>query len=418
MKPSILYYSDCPFFAGCENMIANFLNEDYIKENFYVSFAFNYSDKYKKGLDSRVRNKDFKEYPLRLMKQISYIKPEDTSKMYFYFHKIFYAFYIPLNKYISIIVNILILFFFLKKQKIDVLHINNGGYPAANSCYAIVIASKLAGVKNLIYVVNNIADNYKHPYRWLDYPLDLLVKKWVTIFVTGSEFAGDKLKDVLKIDNSKHCTINNAIKPRKVTIPKDKFRKQYSVPSGKYLISVIANLEKRKGHIFLLKAILELKQSSLKELNAFFVFEGEGPEKTILKKFIKNNNLKSDVLMIDSIPDIFNLFNASDIVVLPSIANEDFPNVVLEAMSLGKPVIGTKIAGMLEQIDNNETGFIVEPKRPDELKQSILKLISNPKQIHEFSIRAKKKFENLYKTQLSVNKYLNLYKSLIYKNKK
>ncbi|NQU34606.1 MAG: glycosyltransferase family 4 protein [Bacteroidetes bacterium] len=413
MKPKILYYSDCPFFAGCENMIANFLNDQTIQKDFSVAFAYNQSEKYEQGLNSRVSNTDYLKFPLSLLKQISYRKPANSILVWTITHKAFFAFYIPFYKYVSILLNTIKLFSFFKRNKADILHINNGGYPAANSCYSAVIASKMAGINKIIYVVNNIAEDYQHPFRWLDYPFDFFIKKWVAVFITGSEFAGNKLKEVLKLDEKKHLTINNGIQERAITLTKKVFKEKYSIPGNKIIASVVANLEKRKGHIFLLEAILQIKKQYPQNLNSFFIFEGTGPEKTVLEKYIAENELAEQVLQVDYIPDIFNLLNASDFVILPSIANEDFPNVIIEAMSLGKPVIGTDIAGIPEQIENNKTGIVVKPKNPEELKQAIVRLASDSLLLQQFSLEAKKKFDSLYEKSISVKKYHNLYKSIL-----
>ena len=413
MKPSIIYYSDCSFFAGCENMIANFLNDQTIQKDFLVAFAYNYFEKYEQGLNFRVSNTDFQKLPIRLLKQLSYRKPVGSSVVWSIAHKVFYAFYIPLYKYLSILINTILLYRFFKKHKVDILHINNGGYPAANSCYSAVIAGKMTGINKIIYVVNNIAEDYTHPFRWLDYPIDFFIKRWVTFFITGSEYAGNRLKKVLKLDEKKQLTINNGIQKRAITLTKAEFKEKYSIPENKIIGSVVANLEKRKGHIYLLNAILMIKEQYPQNLIPVFIFEGIGQEKNNLKKYIKENELLENVLMIDYIPDIFNLINASDFVILPSIANEDFPNIVIEAMSLGKPVIGTNIAGIPEQIENNKTGFIVQPQNPEELKQAIIRLSSDPSLFQQLSIEAKIKFDSLYEKSISVQKYRNLYKSIL-----
>lgn len=413
MKPSILYYSDCSFFAGCENMIANFLNDQTIKKDFSISFAYNHSEKYEQGLNSRVSNSEYKKLPLNLLKQINYHKPVDSSLLWSFAHKTFFAFYIPVYKYFSIVYNTIILFRFLKNNKANILHINNGGYPAANSCYSAVIAAKMAGINNIIYVVNNLAEDYKHPFRWLDFPIDLCVKRWVTFFITGSEYAGERLRHVLALNKMKHLTINNGIQRRAITLTKEEFKEKYSIPKNRIIASVVANLEKRKGHIYLLNAVLQIKKQYTPEFIPVFIFEGNGPEKNILKQYIKENELQDDVLMIDYIPDIFNLLHTSDMIILPSIANEDFPNVVIEAMSLGKPVIGTNIAGIPEQIENNKTGYIVKPQNSEELKQAIIKLSSDPVLLQQFSNEAKMKFDSLFEKTISLQKYYNLYKSLI-----
>ena len=412
MKPSILYYSDCSFFAGCENMIANFLNDYNLNKDFAISFAFNYSEKYESGLNTRVINNYYQKLPIYLLRQVSYTKPTCSNVIWSIIHKFFFAFFIPFYKYVSIFINTILLYFFFIKRNIDILHINNGGYPAANSCYSAVLAARMAGITKIVYVVNNLADDYKHPFRWLDYPLDFFIKKWVTIFITGSKNAGERLQNVLNLNDKKLITINNGIHKREITLTKCEFKKKYSIPENRTIVSVVANLEKRKGHIYLLYAILQIKEQYSSEFNPFFIFEGFGPEKATLKNFIYENGLQEDVLMIDFIPDIFNLINTSEIIVLPSISNEDFPNIIIESMSLGKPVIGTKIAGIPEQIEDNKTGFLVQPKNPEELKNAIIKLLSNPSLIQQFSIEAKIKFDKLYEKSISIKKYIKLYRLL------
>ena len=413
MKPRILYYSDCPFFAGCENMIANFLNDQTILNDFSVAFAYNYSEKYEKGLNARISNVNYQKYPLHLMTQLVYHKPLNASPIYSIAHKVFFALFIPLHKYLSIVVNTFILFRFFIHKKIDILHINNGGYPAAYSCYSAVFAGKIAGIKKIVYVVNNQAEDYKHPFRWLDYPIDFFVKRWVTVFITGSEHAGIRLSQVLNLDKKKQHTINNGIKRRLITLTKTEFKVKYSIPEERIVASVVANMEKRKGHIFLLEAVLKIKNKYPKNLMPIFIFEGVGPEKDNLTQFISENELAEDVLMIDYIPDIFNLLNISDFVILPSIANEDFPNVIIEAMSLGKPVIGTDIAGIPEQIVHLKTGIVVKPQNSEELKQAIIKLTSDLSLIQQFSVEAQKRFDALFEKSISIKKYHYLYKSLL-----
>jgi len=413
MKSSILYYSDCSYFAGCENMIANFLNDQTIQENFTVSFAYNYSDKYEEGLNSRVYSCNYKKFPLRIMKQINYCKPKNSTLIWSIIHKAFFAFYIPIYKYVSILINTIILYHFFKNHRVDILHINNGGYPAANSCYSAVVAAKVAGINRILYVVNNIAEDYKHPFRWFDYPIDFFIKKWVTVFITGSEYAGNRLKKVLRLSKNKQITINNGILKRAITLTREEFKKKYSVPENKIIASVVANLEKRKGHIYLLNSIVQIKKQYKSDLIPVFILEGIGPEKSILKRFIKENQLQEHVLMIDYIPEIFNLLNISDIIILPSIENEDFPNIIIEAMSMGKPVIGTEIAGIPEQIINMETGIIIKPKNCEELKNAILFMVSNPNLVKKFSMEANKRFNTMFEKSISVKKYQELYYSLL-----
>ena len=91
--------------------------------------------------------------------------------------------------------------------------------------------------------------------------------------------------------------------------------------------------------------------------------------------------------LIGGLNNIFDLINASDVIILPSIENEDFPNIIIEAMSLGKPTIGSKIAGIPEQIDHNKNGYLINPKDDKDLLKKIIK-ISNKKKLKSFSNNA------------------------------
>ena len=67
-----------------------------------------------------------------------------------------------------------------------------------------------------------------------------------------------------------------------------------------------------------------------------------------------------------------------DIFVLPSAQPEPFGGVVMEAMALGLPVVGTNIGGTTEQVSDGETGFLVPPADPAAMATAIGKLAADP----------------------------------------
>lgn len=411
-KKTILIYSDCSFFAGCENMISNFLNSDEFYRKYKILFAYRKSIAYERGLYSRVHNDGFISIPIDLPKENLHkdllIKFRKDTLLY----KILAAIIILPWKYYSIFWAVFPLYKMLKKQKIEILHINNGGYPAAISSYSILIAAKIVGIKKIVYVVNNIAQDYKHPIRWFDYFLDIFVKNYVSIFITGSKNASKELSRVLKLDKSKVINIANGTRPREITKTKQEYLDSLNLNlNGRLLFSTVAILEERKGHIWLLKAIKHLKTIMSSADIPFFIFEGVGIQKKTLLEYISKNELEDDVMLIGNMEHIFNLLNASDVIVVPSISNEDFPNVIIEAMSLGKPVIGTNIAGIPEQINHDLNGYIVEPKNITALSDVMYKII-NKNVIKSFSINAINKFNSEFTIEHSIDRYLNTYQNL------
>jgi glycosyltransferase involved in cell wall biosynthesis len=406
--PTIYFYSDCSFFAGCENMIANFFNNQDFQEKYNVRLVYRNSPEYKIGLEKRIHLNINKTIPVTLLNQISFQYNYKIARLGL---KLIYIPY----KYFTILINAVILSCIFRKEKIDILHINNGGYPAAISCYAAVIAAKICGIKRIVYVVNNLAQPYNNIARFFDKPFDKMVVKNVNKFITSSTAAGKELISLLKIPHSNYATINNGISKREITQNKNDFKASNHIPADKIIFTTIANFERRKGHHYLLEAINKLKNSN----DAFFLnrihflLEGNGPEKNSVIEYIKYYNLSEHVQIIENVKDIYNLYNVTDVLVVPSIGNEDFPNVVLEAMSLGKPVIGTNIAGIPEQIDNMYTGIIIPPKNANELLNAILKICTESDYLKLFSINALNKFANQYKIGIAIQKYDKLYQNLL-----
>ena len=82
----------------------------------------------------------------------------------------------------------------------------------------------------------------------------------------------------------------------------------------------------------------------------------------------------------------------SDIFVLPSLS-EGFPLVILEAMASGLPIIATKVGGLPSIIHENENGFIIETKNPEQIAEKTIMLLDNKKLRNHISKNNKLKSE-------------------------
>ena len=403
-KKNILLFTDCPFFAGCENVIINLLNDQDFNNNFNLTYAYRYSKRYENGLNLKIISRSFPLIKLKLVNQFSYDSQIKLIKIILIIPLLFY-------KYFSLLINTIILYFKFKKNKSDILLLNNGGYPGAYSAYAAIFAAKLVNINKIFYIVNNQAQTYTHPSRWVDFFLDKLVVRFVQKFITGSNNSGKRLQYVLKLSDEKIITINNGVQINVFKNTEEEIKLMYNLPQSKIIALVGANLVKRKGHIYLLKAIQKLKVELNNNIGIHFVFAGDGEERENLINYIKLNNLNSDVSMLGHVNDIFSLINAVDILILPSISHEDFPYIIIEAMSLSKAVIGTKVAGIPEQIIDNLNGFLIKPFDDLALKNSLLKFINNPIIIKQFGIEGKRIFDDRFQVKISVNNYINLLNS-------
>jgi glycosyltransferase involved in cell wall biosynthesis len=118
------------------------------------------------------------------------------------------------------------------------------------------------------------------------------------------------------------------------------------------------------------------------------------------------------VIFIGREEHIFNLMNASDCILLPSIRDEDLPNVILEAMSLGKPIIASNLAGIPEEIDAN-SGVLVPPKDHRELAEGLMRILSDESFRTTLGKNARKRFHENFTHEKALNKYRTLYSGLL-----
>ena len=136
------------------------------------------------------------------------------------------------------------------------------------------------------------------------------------------------------------------------------------------VFGTVARLTVQKGHTYLLDALPKI----LSELpKARFVFVGDGPLRPSLEEEAERLGVAHAVKFLGSRSDVPELLHGFDVFVLPSLW-EGLPNVVLEAMATGLPVVATAVEGTVEAVVNGETGILVPSKQPEPLAEAILRI--------------------------------------------
>ncbi len=412
VKRRLHFYSDCWYFAGCEHMLLVLLADEDLLSQYQISFTYRYSSEYKAGLNSRAPATSAKIFPICLPDLDAQLKPICWRPARIVARALGYGLML---RYWFIIWDTLVLYRSWRNLQIDLLHINNGGYPGAASCTSAVFAARLLHVQTIVYVVNNIAEPYQSFLRWPDYLFDRLVARWVTLFVTGSACAAQTLRRVLSVSAGKVTNIPNGVTRVNATEDPQAVRERLAAHS-RFIVAVAAVLEERKGHVYLFRALDLMRQRGVHPLPLVIVI-GAGSQDDFLRDFVHRAGLQDAVHFVGQKQraDYLNLLNAADAVVLPSVSHEDFPNVVIEAFSLGKPVIGTSVAGIPEQIEPEVTGLLVPPRDPVALADALKRLVNDSALRQSLGQAAQSKFQREYRDAVSAKRYRCLYNELLCK---
>lgn len=157
------------------------------------------------------------------------------------------------------------------------------------------------------------------------------------------------------------------------TRDKHSARNQLALPKDKTMILNISGMSPVKGQKYLIEAIPEIIEENK---TVRFVFIGDGETRKELESLVSARGLDPYVLFagIQKTSQIPLWLNAADIFVLPSLS-EGNPNVLLEAMASGLPIVATTVGGIPEMIRDGREGLTVSPKSPKSLARKITLLI-------------------------------------------
>ena len=189
-------------------------------------------------------------------------------------------------------------------------------------------------------------------------------------------------------------------------------------------ILTIARLVEKKGLIFLLKA-LEILINENKKVNCTII--GEGPLLEELKNYTSKNQLHDFVRILDFMTqkEVIKHFVASDIFVLPCIVakngdRDGLPNVIMEAMAIGIPVISTAVSAIPEIIECSagihayeKTGLLVPVQDEKALAEAILNLKNDAELYYGIVKNARNKVWNEFDIDKCTNRLIEVFNNNI-----
>jgi L-malate glycosyltransferase len=148
------------------------------------------------------------------------------------------------------------------------------------------------------------------------------------------------------------------------------------VGPGDKVVCMVANMNNEtKGHADLIEAARTVCD---RVPSARFVLVGDGRQRAELERRARDLGLEAKITFIGHRADVPQILKCSDLSVLPSWA-EGLPNVVMESVAVGTPVVATRVGGTPEIIDHAVSGLLVPPRDPAALAAAIIRMLEVPK---------------------------------------
>jgi len=269
------------------------------------------------------------------------------------------------------------IFYHLKKIKSDIIHIQTIGIETPT----FFLFKKLLRKPCVIW--GRGSDVYV-PWMFRE-QISKFVLKNADAVIALTEDMKKKMKKIYDRDIS---VIPNGIDLSKVEcLSKEDVRLNLGVKNDKKIILFVGALHPVKGLTYLVEAM-----KIIRDKNKQLILVGDGKERDHLKDLVKKYGLEKCVIFIGKVPNdkVFKYMMASDVFVLPSLS-EGFPNVVLEAMASGLPIVATNVGGLSEIVKDGENGFLVDPKNPEQIAEKINLFLEDEKFRERISKNSKNK---------------------------
>lgn len=279
-----------------------------------------------------------------------------------------------------------------EKEKFDVVHVHT---PVASFITRLALKNKAI---KMIYTCHGFHFYKGAPLiNWMIYyPLEKIAARWTDTLVTINSEDLERAKNFkLRNDGQVKLMHGVGIDPKEYGIgdfDRDKYREELGVDKEDFVLLILAELNKNKNHIQVIKAmeILKGKYPSIKVLCA-----GKGPLENELKETVSKMNLEENIKFIGFRNDIKELLYSCDCIGLFS-KREGLGKCLLEGMVAGKCLIATNTRGPRELIEDCNNGFLLKVGDYEKIAETLSYIYLNNEKTEKFGLVSKEKVKKYY----------------------
>lgn len=170
---------------------------------------------------------------------------------------------------------------------------------------------------------------------------------------------------------------HNSVRPSSPAAAADvqALKTRLGIADDERVVLSVGRLSREKAHSDLLAAY-KLFAEQNPAISSKLIIVGDGPEREKLESTAAAEGLKDRVIFAGQVRDVQPFYAAADVFVLPS-HSEGSPNVLLEAMAAGVPIVATNVGGVPEVVENGETALLVPAKDRPALASGLAQILND-----------------------------------------
>lgn len=284
----------------------------------------------------------------------------------------------------------------LKSLKIDIIN---------SFLFDALIAGRLAGRLAGTPVIVDSERNADYRIKRIQRVAYWLTKRCVDRVIANSQAGADFNARELHQNPAMYRVVHNGVNTQRFS-PRDAraMRESLNIAPDEQVVGMFASFWRQKNHPALIAAarkVLDLRPRTRFMLvgdELYAGMHGTSEYKQRMNEQIDELGVRDRFLFLGNRPDVAELYGVCDVTVLPSL-NEGTPNVLLESMASGVPVVVTDVADNAYIVPEGKVGFVVPVNDVDALADRLLQVIGNNELRSRMKTEARRWIEAEFSTQ-------------------
>jgi glycosyltransferase involved in cell wall biosynthesis len=292
------------------------------------------------------------------------------------------------------------LIFFIKRNKIDIIHAHGKGA----GIYAR-LAKIFTPKTYLVYTVHGLhIANYTKLMKRFYIFLERILGKLTDRFINVSKGEKQVCLDNKLFSKSKSIVIYNALENDENIYPtKEELRRKLNIPIDRFLILSVMRFNSQKN----ITAMLDIAQKLSDDKNFIFILIGDGEEKSSIEKKIRESKMEN-VELLGYQENVNEYLHASDMFLSTSLW-EGLPYSLIEAARAGLPILASDVTGNNEVVFDKQNGYLFNLDDIEPAVNLLKKLKDSDKTLETFGLNSKNIFEKYFLLQGMIAKLKEVY---------